>query len=309
MGGPDLLPNPLTTRPVCDYEGSQYQQQFWDRGGRDYEDAAERTALRQLLPRRGNLALEVGAGAGRLTNELDRFGRVVLLDYSRTQLQQAQERLGRSQRYIYVAADVYRLPFVAGLFDTVTMVRVIHHIADPPAALAALRAVLQPDGAFVLEFANKRNLKAIARYLLRRQAWNPFDPDPIEFAKLNFDFHPRTMRQWLRGSGFMIRKLRAVSYLRIGRLKRLLPMRLLVGVDALLQPTGAQLQLSPSVFVRSDADGSGQAAEPGAFFRCPTCGGLDLVAGDDYLVCRLPEGCGSHWAIRDGIYDFKNPAG
>jgi ubiquinone/menaquinone biosynthesis C-methylase UbiE len=105
---------------------------------------AERIALRKLLPRGGQLCLEVGAGAGRLTDELQAFGRVVLLDYSRTQLQQAQARLGRSARFIYVAADVYQLPFVARQFDCVTMVRVLHHMADAPAALAGLAALLRP---------------------------------------------------------------------------------------------------------------------------------------------------------------------
>ena len=53
-------------------------------------------ALRKLLPRGGQLCLEVGAGAGRLTDELQAFGRVVLLDYSRTQLQQAQAQAYQS---------------------------------------------------------------------------------------------------------------------------------------------------------------------------------------------------------------------
>ncbi|MEY4221998.1 MAG: hypothetical protein RL334_640, partial [Chloroflexota bacterium] len=100
--------NARAPQPVCDYTHSNYQQEFWGQGARAYEDLAERIALRKLLPRGGQLCLEVGAGAGRLTDELQAFGRVVLLDYSRTQLQQAQARLGRSARFIYVAADVYQ---------------------------------------------------------------------------------------------------------------------------------------------------------------------------------------------------------
>ena len=62
----------------------------------------------------------MGAGAGRNTPRYAGFEQVVLLDYSRTQLRQAQERLGDSPRYIYVAADAYRLPFAPGLFDAAT---------------------------------------------------------------------------------------------------------------------------------------------------------------------------------------------
>jgi len=38
------------TPPICNYEGSDYQQQFWEAGGRAYEDAAEGIALKRLLP-------------------------------------------------------------------------------------------------------------------------------------------------------------------------------------------------------------------------------------------------------------------
>ncbi len=53
--------------PVCSYEGSDYQTSFWERGDRAYEDAVEGVALKRLLPKEGNLLLELGAGAGRNT--------------------------------------------------------------------------------------------------------------------------------------------------------------------------------------------------------------------------------------------------
>jgi len=290
--------------PVCDYEGSQYQQTFWDTGQRSYEDQAEAHALRALLPRRGKLLLELGAGAGRNTPRYHGFERIVLLDYSRTQLQQAQARLGTGPRYIYVAADAYALPFAPGLFDAATMIRVIHHMADAPAALRQVRAVLQPGAVFILEFANKQNLKAIARWLLRRQTWNPFDPAPLEFATLNFDFQPGAMLRWLHVSALEPERVRAVSYFRLGLLKRTLPTGLLVALDALLQPTGQLAQLSPSLFVRARAVGATPPAEAGQFFRCPACSGLQLNDSGGRLDCVQ---CGRHWPVRDGIYDFKEP--
>src|SRR5512146_1111852 len=194
----------MTTPPVCDYEGSDYQTSFWDKGGREYEDRTEAIALRRLLPKSGRLLLELGAGAGRNTPRYVGFERIVLVDYSRTQLGQAQARLGDSAKYVYVAADIYRLPFVDGLFDAATMIRTLHHMADAPKALAQVRSALAPDATFVLEFANKRNLKAILRYWLGRQDWDPFGPEPVEFASLNFDFHPRTVDIWLETLRFRI---------------------------------------------------------------------------------------------------------
>jgi len=244
---------PENRPPVCDYHDSTYQETFWDRGERTYEDRAEAVALERLLPPKGQRLLEIGAGAGRNTPRYTGFNQIVLLDYSRTQLEQARDRLGMSAKYLFVVADVYRMPFASGVFDASTMIRVIHHMADAPAALREVRRVLQPGAVFVIEFANKQHLKAIARWLLRRQAWNPFSPDPVEFARLNFDFHPRTMRRWLVAAGFEVKRQLAVSYYRLGLFKRLFPMDMLVWLDSWAQLTGNWWQLSPSVFVKAIA--------------------------------------------------------
>ncbi|MEA3349177.1 MAG: methyltransferase domain-containing protein [Chloroflexota bacterium] len=291
--------------PICDYEGSDYQSTFWDEGGRAYEDQAENVALRRLLPPSGRLVLEIGAGAGRNTPRYQGYERVVLMDYSLTQVQQAQERLGHSERYIYVAADVYRLPFVDTLFDGATMIRVLHHIAEPPQALAQIRRVLEPGGTFILEFANKLNLKAIGRYILRRQDWNPFTLEPVEFVPLNFDFHPKTVRSWLRDADFSLERQLTVSHFRLNLLKRLVPTRLLVTLDAAAQFTGEWWQLTPSVFTKSLAVGQGGISppQPDAFFRCPACENNDLTEKNTALIC---SGCGREWPIVDGIYDFRD---
>jgi SAM-dependent methyltransferase len=289
--------------PVCDYEGSDYQSRFWDRGERQYEDQVEAIALRRLLPPSGDLLLEIGAGAGRNTPRYHNFNRIVLMDYSSTQLEQARQRLGDSPRYVYVAADVYRLPFVDGLFDAATMIRVIHHMADAPKALAQIRAALQPGAKFILEFANKRNVKSILRYWLRKQEWNPFDPEPVEFVKLNFDFHPKAMRGWLRSQGFAIERQLTVSHFRMGWLKRNVPLGLLVALDSLFQPTGALWQYTPSVFLRARAVGETSKAKPGTFFKCPECGSV-LPEFEGRLAC---PSCGRQWGKQMGIYNFKEP--
>ncbi|KXK12339.1 MAG: hypothetical protein UZ14_CFX002002403 [Chloroflexi bacterium OLB14] len=38
----------MTNPPVCNYEGSDYQQTFWEQGGRAYEDQAEAIALKKI---------------------------------------------------------------------------------------------------------------------------------------------------------------------------------------------------------------------------------------------------------------------
>jgi ubiquinone/menaquinone biosynthesis C-methylase UbiE len=244
-----------TQIPVCDYEGSDYQERFWERGDRAYEDGAEAAALRRLLPDAGEFLLELGAGAGRNTARYAGYTRVALLDYSFSQLKQARSRLGPDDRYEYIVGDIYYLPLKRGAFDAATMIRTFHHMADPQAALVGVRRVLASGGSFILEYANKRNLKAILRWLGRRQSWNPFDPEPVEFVELNFNFHPGSVRTWLRRAGFAVERQLAVSHFRLPLVKSLIPPRALVAVDSALQPTGRWIQLSPSVFVLAQAKG------------------------------------------------------
>ncbi|HEX9018234.1 MAG TPA: methyltransferase domain-containing protein, partial [Anaerolineaceae bacterium] len=201
-------------------------------------------------------------------------------------------------------ADIYHLPFVSGLFDAATMIRTLHHMVDPRRALLEVRQVLGSGGTFILEYANKQNLKSIVRYILHQQNWNPFSPEPIEFAALNFDFHPATIRAWLQLTGFSVQRQLTVSHFRMALLKRLVPLDLLVRADGLASLTGNLWQLSPSVFVRSQARplaGTAQNASEG-FFRCPACGHAPLADTLTELVCPA---CGKRYPVVDGIYDLR----
>ncbi len=286
---------------ICSYEGSDYQQTFWDRGGRAYEDRAEALALGRLLPPGGRHLLEIGAGAGRNTLRYAGFEQITLLDYSVSQLEQARGRLGASPRFTYVAADVYRMPFGAGSFDAATMIRTLHHLPRPEAALERVREVVTGMGSFLLEYPNKRNLKAIARWLTRRQGWSPFDLEPVEFARLNFDFHPRTVNAWLAGAMFHVKRQIPVSHLRLGVLKRTFPIGLLLACESFLQRLGAAWLYTPSVFLGAVA--SGPAQSPRFSWRCPACGSGKVSGSAGGVRCR---NCGRHWPLRSGIYDFRS---
>ena len=291
------------TPSVIDYEGSDYQDKFWQKGGRDYEDGAEQMALRKLLPSGGRHLLELGAGAGRNTPRYHGFKRVTLLDYSSTQLKQAIQRLGLQERYRFVAADVYRLPFAPRVFDAATMIRTLHHLSEPHIALQQTRQCLADEAVFLLEFANKRNFKSILRYWLGRQAWSPFNPEAVEFVKLNFDFHPASVRAMLANAGFSVEKQVSVSFLRAEFFKRIMPLKLMLAKEAFLQAAASWTSLSPSVFLRCNA--SGESTQPfieSAFFRCPACGHYPLADTPPKLTCAQ---CGQVYYFKDGIYDFR----
>ena len=291
------------TPPVIDYEGSDYQEKFWGRGQRAYEDQSEAIALRHLLPAEGGTRLlELGAGTGRNTPRYKNYQEVVLVDYSTTQLKQAVDRLGLSPRYRFVAADIYHLPFAPASFDAATMIRTLHHMAGAPQALKQVGEALCGQAIFILEYANKRNSKAIVRYLLGRQKWSPFSPEAVEFVKLNFDFHPKTVQTWLAQLGFQIESQRTVSHFRLGLLKKIFPLKFLVWLDSIFQPTGSLFQLTPSVFLRARKDKPETSVPDNLVFRCPACGFSPIQDTPPTLTCTA---CKRTYPVRDGIYDFR----
>jgi len=288
---------------ICDYQGSRYRTDFWEGQGREYEDRVERIALGRLLPPKGRRLIEIGAGYGRLADQYQGYDDVLLLDYAPSQLQQARERLG-DDGFRYIAADLYNMPLADCCLDAVVMVRVMHHVQDPPTALKEIARILTSQGSFILEYANKRNLKAILRYLLRRQEWNPFSHQPVEFVRLNFDFHPAYMESQLRDAGFDLEEQLAVSTFRLSPLKKLVFTSLLVTLDALLQRPSAGLKLSPSLFLRARIKKVAPTDMTEALFRCPACGTTPLRPAAMSLDCG---GCERRWAIQDGIHNFREP--
>lgn len=288
--------------PVLDYGESTYEQDFWRGKGREYEDAAERRALRRLLPASGDRLIDVGAGFGRLAGLYGGHREVILLDYSPDLLRDARARLGPNPP-LTVAASFYDIPLADGACDTAVMVRVLHHAADVPAVLRELRRILRPGGTLVLEHASKRHLKAMVRHALRRGP-SPYTLEPYEFARLNYAFHPAYVRQQLAAAGFAIEEERAVSFFRVGLLKRAIPPQVLADLDGLLQRPLAPLHLTPSIFLRCRAVGEAGQPLPGRpLFRCLGCHGVALQPdADGHLVC---SDCGARWPVVEGIHRFR----
>lgn len=279
----DTSATPLSPMvPDPDYGDLRYRDSFWP--SRAYEDCCDRIALEALLPRTGDRLIEVGAGFGRLADEYSGYREVVLLDLSGVQLAAARERLGDDPRYVTVEGDAFHLPFPDASFDAAVCVRVIHHFDDPRAAIAEMARVLRPGGVLVLESSNKRNLKAIALYLLRRQRESPFRPgsqaetdayflprivrmrrrsraasDPAApvapwWPTTGVDHAPGDLRRWLQAAGFRIDATRTVSLFRLRPATRRVPLPLLIALERALQSLLAPVTPGPSIFLRAVRD-------------------------------------------------------
>jgi len=321
-------PSATSAPPVIDYEGSPYRTAFWEGQGRDYEDAAERLALQRLTPPTGRRIAEIGAGFGRLADLYLGYEQIILFDYSRTLLQEAVAQWGHDPRFVFVAGNIYQLSLAKASLDALVMVRVMHHLADVPMALRQIRRVLHGGSVAVLEYANKRNMKSMARWLLGRQDWSPIAKEPVEFVKLNYDFHPAWMGEQFSNAGLKVRQQLAVSHFRTPLLKRNVAARTLAKVDSWFFSPGGHYPLAPSVFVQVEAEKDGgesqfvnklekktvknegqkaaikEISDLSDLFSCPACGG-DRTLTLEHEAQFICQQCSKQYAKRDGIWDFK----
>jgi ubiquinone/menaquinone biosynthesis C-methylase UbiE len=302
--------NETQQTPVIDYEGSQYKTDFWVGQSRTYEDATERLALKRLLPTHGGRIAEIGAGFGRLADLYLGYEQIILFDYSRTLLQEAVQSWGHDARFVFVAGNIYQLPLADRILDSLVMIRVMHHLADVSQALSQLQRVLHRHSVAVIEYANKRNLKALLRWLARRQSWSPFDPLPLEFTTLNFNFHPQWMAGRFRDARFEVQQQFAISHFRLTFLKKRIAAKTLAQIDSLFFDAGGRFPLSPSVVIQAKAYAAGSRSTAGGapatigqLFRCPHCTAepLELVAARQLLCTN----CGRQYAQKQDIWDFK----
>jgi ubiquinone/menaquinone biosynthesis C-methylase UbiE len=304
-----------------DYENYDYRQ-FWEEDKRLYEDGSERIAIRKFLKgeqRKNKLLVDLGCGYGRLFNEYRDFERIILVDFSIKNLQNAREIIskyldnqkGRLSHIFFVCADVSRLPFKAGCVDTVLTVRVIHHLNNPGIFFHEAQRVLKNEGLFMLEFANKRNMKNILKYFFKKIKVSPFSGEPYQVGETILNFHPKQIKKLLESESFKIKKVLSVSSFRISFLKKHFSIRVLLFWERVYQCLFSFLGLGPSIFLKSVLKdnkiiNNGLINPEFNFFdilSCPACKNEKLTFGRDGKI--LCENCISSFSVAEGIYNFK----
>lgn len=97
--------------------------------------------------------LDVGSGAGQIIRHLLREStvdtRIIGFDLSAEMLRRARERL-KSDRPVFVAANMMHMPFRDESFDCITCGYVLEHLPDPEPGLAEFARVLRPGGTILL---------------------------------------------------------------------------------------------------------------------------------------------------------------
>ena len=241
------------SKVISDYNGYDYKKEFWEDVDREYEDQADRMAIRKLLPKRMEKFADIGGGYGRLANEyLKRAHKVIIFDYSKSELKQAKDIYG--DKIETRAGDIYELPFKDNELDGLMMVRVTHHLKDMDKAIAELYRVLKPGGIAVIEVANKRTLPKMARFITGRSNVNPFDKKVANYKEISADgfynYHPKYVEEIFTKTGFSTEKVLSVSNFRSRGLKKVLGTKTLVKMENGAQQALAPIRFAPSIYYK-----------------------------------------------------------
>jgi ubiquinone/menaquinone biosynthesis C-methylase UbiE len=164
-------PSSDTPVKVINYDAGGYDyREFWQ--GRDYEQWAEAYVIRRILRRTPPVQwmVDLGGGFGRnVPHELERAQHVALVDYSWTNLTNAEKTLladGKNAgRVFLVRANLYHLPFQDNAFEMGATIRVLHHLAATEAALTEMGRVLGEH--WLLDVPIKHHLLARMKAALR----------------------------------------------------------------------------------------------------------------------------------------------
>lgn len=243
----------MSEKVISDYNGYDYKKEFWENADRQYEDQADRMAIRKLLPKRMEKFADIGGGYGRLANEyLKRAHKIYLFDYSKTELEQAKEIYG--DKIETKAGDIYDLPFKDGELDGLMMVRVTHHLKDMKKAVAELYRVLKPGGVAVIEVANKRTLPKMARFMTGRSKVNPFDKKVANYKEISkdgfYNYHPKYVEEIFEKTGFRCERVLSVSNFRSRALKKMIGTNRLVKMEDSAQKALAPIRFAPSIYYK-----------------------------------------------------------
>ena len=243
----------MSEKVISDYNGYDYKKEFWEDVDRQYEDQADRMAIRKLLPKRMEKFADIGGGYGRLANEyLKRARKIYLFDYSKTELEQAKEIYG--DKIETKVGDIYDLPFKDDELDGLMMVRVTHHLKDMKKAMAELYRVLKPGGVAVIEVANKRTLPKMARFLTGRSKVNPFDKKVANYKEISkdgfYNYHPKYVEEIFETTGFKCERVLSVSNFRSKALKKMIGTDRLVKMEDTAQKALAPIRFAPSIYYK-----------------------------------------------------------
>ncbi|MFQ5494313.1 MAG: class I SAM-dependent methyltransferase [Phycisphaerae bacterium] len=126
--------------------------------------------------------LDVGCGTGWAVEHATRNGGAahgVGIDLSGGMIARAQRERGHLPRVSYARADAEALPFADNTFDAAMCTFSFHHYSSPVKALAGIRRVLKPGGAFYVLDNNRASFLGL--YALWDVYFRWFEPGHVRY--------------------------------------------------------------------------------------------------------------------------------
>ena len=233
---------------------------YWQ--GRDYEHESEIIAIKAFLKKIPKIKkiLEIGSGYGRLTPYYKfRANKIILADPSSKLLKIARKKLiSKKIRFVHSKVENLKDQLRANCTDLVLVVRVLHHIENIDQAFAVMQNLLKKNGYLILEFANKKHLKATVGEFLKGNLTFPLEifpldkrsPKSVKKKTLPFvNYHPDQITEKLESLGFTIIERRSVSNIRSTKIKKILSKELLLFFEKYLQIPLSHINFGPSIFI------------------------------------------------------------
>lgn len=246
----------MSKKPTADQynDPSHNYLKYWE--GRDYEHAAEEMAIRRILKgKRFKQAVDIGGGYGRLCLLLKNYAdKVTLAEPSQQQLDLAKAFLKDYPEVDRKLVQADDLPFKDGSVDLITMVRVMHHLPKPEDELKEITRVLAKDGLAIIEVANYVHARNRLKHFLKGE---PLPSEPVDIrssankkkGEIPFVNHnPKRVMQQFQEAGLMVERVLSVSNLRSPGLKKVVPKKVMLAVEDVLQPALAGMFFGPSIF-------------------------------------------------------------
>ncbi len=94
---------------------------------------------------------DLGCGTGEIAERIAPYvGKVFAVDSERAMIAAARQRLSRHSNVVCTEGDLMHPPIRSGTIDAAVVSLVLHHVADPAAAVRATSRLLKPGGSLLL---------------------------------------------------------------------------------------------------------------------------------------------------------------
>lgn len=238
------------------YDDTEFTyNEYW--AGREYEHHSEVKALEKLLGNKKlNAVADVGGGYGRLTRWLAGHSqKVYLVEPSAKMRTLAKTHLKKYSQVVIRPGSAQDTNLPSASVDAAIMVRVMHHIPQPTAAIVEIKRILKPHGYLVLEFANSAHFLAILKSIFSGKpilltSVERRSPENVAAGTIPFvNHHPISIQKLLKRQNLKVVQILSVSNFRHNIFKKLIPLKSLVGLESYLQEKFSGLYFGPSIFI------------------------------------------------------------